>query len=105
MTNVVEIVKFKLEKGITEQDFLVSNEAMDSFLKEQVGMIYRSLCFSSENNEYIDIVYWQDMSAAKKGQDAFFESKLCQQFAKNINKESVSLDHVNVIAALANCAN
>ena len=98
MTQVVEIVNFKLDQGYTKADFLSANDKMDEFLKQQTGVLYRSLC-EKENGSFVDIVYWQDMTAAKNGQQAFYQSPLCQQFAQYIAKESVQLEHVEVIAA------
>lgn len=99
MSNVVEIVQFKLANGFTAQDFLSSNKQMEKFLNEQKGMQYRSLC-EKEDGTYLDIVYWENMDVAKQAQQAFFASPLCEKFAECIEKESVQLDHVNVIASL-----
>mgnify|MGYP000585215321 FL=1 len=96
-SNVVEIVNFKLASGFTSQDFLSSNEQMELFLKEQQGLLYRSLC-EKEDGSYIDIVYWENMELAKQAQQAFFASSLCQTFAQCIEKESVQLEHVTVLA-------
>lgn len=96
-SNVVEIVNFKLAAGFTPQDFLTSNEQMDLFLKAQKGLLYRSLC-EKDDGSYIDIVYWENIELAKQAQQAFFESTLCQAFAQCIDKESVQLEHVTVIA-------
>jgi hypothetical protein len=99
MSNVVEIVNFKLAKGFTAEDFLSSNEKMNQFLNEQQGMQYRSLC-EKEDGSYIDIVYWENMELATQAQQAFFSSTLCETFAQCIEKESVQLEHVKVIASL-----
>jgi len=96
-SNVVEIVNFKLSSGFTAQDFLSSNEQMALFLKDQKGLLYRSLC-EKDDGSYVDIVYWENMALAKQAQQAFFESALCQEFAQCIDKESVQLEHVSVIA-------
>ncbi|GLX78314.1 hypothetical protein tinsulaeT_16540 [Thalassotalea insulae] len=98
MTNVVEIVNFTLAKGYTKDDFLAANQPMDEFLREQKGMLYRSLCEKADGR-FIDIVYWQDMAAAQQGQQAFRQSPQCQQMVQCIEKESVQLEHVNVLAS------
>jgi hypothetical protein len=97
-SNVVEIVNFSLASGFTEQDFMLSNEKMDLFLKEQAGLLYRSLC-KREDDSYVDIVYWENMDKAKMAQQAFYSSPLCQTFAQCIEKESVKLEHVEVLAS------
>jgi len=99
MSNVVEIVNFKLATGFTINDFLQSNEQMNQFLQDQEGMLYRSLC-ETEQGEFIDIVYWDSMENAHKAQQAFYTSELCQAFAQCIDKESIKLEHIKVIASL-----
>ncbi len=98
MSNVVEIVNFKLANGFTSHDFLSSNDQMTQFLNEQQGMIYRSLC-EKDDGSFVDIVYWENMDLAKQAQQAFFASPLCEKFADCIEKESVQLDHVKVLAS------
>ncbi|SFD67314.1 hypothetical protein [Pseudoalteromonas denitrificans] len=98
MSQVVEIVQFKLNEGITEQDFMSSNDEFEKFLYQQSGMLYRSLCKSSTNGTYTDIVYWQTMEQAKTAQQAFFDSEFCKQFMICIDKESVIMDHLDILA-------
>lgn len=98
MANVVEIVNFKLANGFTNEDFMASNEQMNLFLKEQEGLIYRSLC-EKENESFVDIIYWENMEFAQKAQEAFLTSPLCKQFGESINKESVALEYVKVVAS------
>ena len=98
MSNIVETVNFKLAQGFTSQDLLSFNEPMEQFLAEQEGMLYRSLCEKNDGS-YTDIVYWQDMEHATKAQQAFFKSPLCEKFAQCIDKESVQLEHIKVVAS------
>ncbi|MEW6989755.1 hypothetical protein AADZ91_03610 [Colwelliaceae bacterium 6441] len=98
MTNVVEMVNFKLSNGFTKADFLSSNEQMNQFLDEQEGLIYRSLC-EKDDGAFIDIIYWENIDMAKKAQEAFYESPLCEKFAQGIEKESVQLEYVKVVAS------
>jgi len=99
MSNVVEIVHFKLANGFTTKDFLSSNDQMNQFLGEQKGMLYRSLC-EKDDGSFVDIVYWENLELAKQAQEAFYQSPLCQQFADCIEKDSVQLEHIKVIASL-----
>lgn len=98
MSNVVEMVTFKLAESASKADLVSTNEAMNAFLKTQEGLIYRSLC-ESEDGTFTDIVYWENMDNALTAQKAFFESDLCKAFSSYIIEESVELKHVKVIAA------
>jgi len=98
MAQAVEIVHFKLNENVTDTDFLKSNDAFEKFLNEQPGMLYRSLCKSNSTATYTDIVYWQSLEQAQVAQQAFFDSELCIEFAKCIEKDSVILDHLDILA-------
>jgi hypothetical protein len=44
------------------------------------------------------VVYFATMDDAKRVQEAFYENEICQQFAKLIEKESVILEHYDVLS-------
>ena len=98
MTQAVEILQFKINENVTEADFLKSNDEFEMFLYEQSGMMYRSLCKSNSTNTYTDIVYWESLEQAKFAQQAFLDSPLCQAFMQCIEKDSVILDHLDILA-------
>ncbi len=96
--NVIEIVNFKLADHVTECDFAAANIAFQSYIDSQSGVIYRSLAKQKEEKIYVDIVYFETMEDAERIQKEFFENEICQQFATLIDKQSVILEHYNVIA-------
>jgi len=61
-------------------------------------MLYRSLCKSNSTATYTDIVYWESLEQAQLAQQAFFASEFCVEFAKCIEKDSVILDHLDILA-------
>lgn len=98
MARTVEIVHFKLKENVKESDFLKSNDQFEKFLYQQPGMLYRSLCKSNSSATYIDIVYWQSLDQAQLAQKFFWDSELCIEFIKCIEKDSVILDHLDILA-------
>ncbi|CAM4198459.1 antibiotic biosynthesis monooxygenase family protein [Pseudoalteromonas byunsanensis] len=99
--NVVEIVKFKLAPGVSEQDFLPLNEAFQAFIAEQPGLLYRSLAKQPDNHGYIDVIYWQSMEDSKRTAEAFNNSAACMDFLALIDKDSVVMTHNMIIAQSA----
>ncbi|WP_105169848.1 hypothetical protein [Pseudoalteromonas sp. T1lg23B] len=100
--NVIEIVKFKLAAGVSEQDFLPLNDAFQTFIAAQSGLLYRSLAKQPDNQGYIDVIYWQSMEDSKRAAEAFNHSAVCMDFLTVIDKQSVVMTH-NMIIAQSTC--
>ncbi|WP_020409917.1 antibiotic biosynthesis monooxygenase family protein [Hahella ganghwensis] len=96
-TNVVEMVTFKLLAGTTEQDFLAANEGIQQFVKQQPGFLYRSLCKLDGEEEWTDIVYWQNLAAAETAGKDFMESPLSKPALSCIDPDSVTMRHLPVV--------
>ncbi|MBE0370768.1 hypothetical protein [Pseudoalteromonas aurantia] len=103
-TNIIEVVKFELASGVTEQDFMLANEEFETFLNAQPGLLYRSLAKQQNSSVYIDVVYWNTLNDATRVQQAFYDSPHCKKFMQLINEDSVELTHNRVIAQTA-CTN
>lgn len=91
--NVVEIVRFETLPNIDEAAFILDNNAVELFLRDQPGFVYRSLCKGSGENEWIDIVYWASQSAADAAGKAFMSSTHTQGIMKYMNTEKVTMHH------------
>lgn len=98
MSNVIEIVNFKLASTTTQEQFDNANAALQAFLNTQPGVLYRSLAKQTNADIYVDVVYFNTLEDAKRIQQAFYESDVCQQFAQLIEKDSVILEHYNVLS-------
>ncbi len=102
--NIVEMVTFKLAPGSTEKDFLAANAGIESFIQQQPGFIYRSLCSPVNNNFWTDIVYWQDQASAQAAGQAFMESPLTKPALACIDSATVNMQHLPVIRSQMNDA-
>ncbi|TBR42762.1 hypothetical protein CBF23_006175 [Marinomonas agarivorans] len=94
--NVVEQVEYRLDKAISEADFIALNKKVSEWAMQQAGFLYRSLTKSSDG-KWIDIVYWEDMNTAQKAADAFPSSTDCQKVMPYIIKETVVMRHLDVV--------
>lgn len=97
MSNVVEIVHFTLDPNCTEQDLVTADEQMKQFLAEQEGLIYRSLA-KKEDGSYVDVMYWQDIEAARAGQQAYYASNVCKLVGQLTNIDSVTIEHASIMS-------
>ena len=98
MSKVIEVVNFKIKAEYDQSTFLKANQSMAQFLEQQQGMLLRSLCLNEETDSWVDIVYWQNMTLALAAQNAFMQSPLCVNFAEQIEKQSVIIQHITVLS-------
>ncbi len=64
MSDTIELVRFRLKQGKTAADWLKANEKITDWIKAQPGFHFRSLS-ETEDGEWIDMVYWESLEAAK----------------------------------------
>lgn len=64
MSDTIELVRFRLQQGKTSADWLNANEKINEWIKVQPGFRFRSLS-ETEDGEWIDMVYWENLAAAK----------------------------------------
>ncbi len=64
MSDMVELVRFRLRQGRTAAEWLGANETINEWLKTQPGFRMRSLS-ETEDGEWIDMLCWESMEAAE----------------------------------------
>ena len=55
---ILELVTFKLAKGISDEAFLAENEHLNNWVKSQPGFEYRALAKTNVGS-WTDTVFWQ----------------------------------------------
>lgn len=96
-TTVLEIVHFKLHENASDAQLADTHPAIDTFLHQQPGFLYRSLS-QQDCGEYIDIVYWESLEAAKAASDALMENDAGKAMLALIDMDSVVMQHLPVLA-------
>ncbi|MEW7006435.1 MULTISPECIES: hypothetical protein [unclassified Lentilitoribacter] len=94
MTNVIELVEFKLNSGIDEATALKAAEKVSQFAKDQSGFISRSLTKNSDGI-WIDIIKWQNMEDAKLAGSKFGEDSRNAEFGSMIDGKTVRMLHLD----------
>ncbi|MEO1249814.1 MAG: hypothetical protein AAFW76_08245 [Pseudomonadota bacterium] len=89
---VIEVVRFRINEGISEAAFAKSAETVNAFLQDCPGFIARRLS-RGEDGEWIDHVEWQTMEAAKTASDALMQRTDLGDFLSAIDESSVVMRH------------
>ncbi|NQZ31167.1 MAG: hypothetical protein HRU06_07810 [Oceanospirillaceae bacterium] len=99
MTTNIEIVTFKLLPTVNEQQLVSTNAAMETFLNDQPGFLYRSLSSDGEGT-WFDIIYWKDQQCAAKAATAFDNSSICQQMMPLIDLASCKKQNMPALSEI-----
>ncbi len=100
MSATIEMVSFKLSDGVTSSVFLQASESVDRWVAKQEGFEYRALA-QQEDGTWVDIVFWQNAQNAQQAGEAFMAAQECKALMGCIDKESVVMQHMPVMASLA----
>jgi hypothetical protein len=92
MTGMVEITTFKLNQGVTANDFEQSARTMQKdFLEKQNGFIKRTLTVSVDSI-WTDIVFWEDQQSAENTMKLAETSESVLPFMEKIDFNSVKMN-------------
>lgn len=97
MVNVIELVSFKLKKGISEEQFLEASDKLNaSFLSLQKGYVERKLV--KKEDTWTDIVLWETMEDAMNAMKAAEETDpTAVQYFHYIEENSCDMKHLTVV--------
>ena len=90
--HVIETVTFKLEQGVSKEDFLETVPCSTDFATAQPGFIARRLS-CAEDGTWIEHVEWESMADAKRAAVVIGQTDSVKPFLKCINGPSVKLVH------------
>ena len=96
MSNVVELVLFKLKEGVSEQHFLeASDEINTGFLSLQKGYISRKLV--KKDDTWADIVLWETMEDAMKAIEVSCQGSIPKSYFECIEESTCEMKHLTVV--------
>ena len=95
MSNVIEIVHFKLVEGANSDNFAKSAEIISEWAKSQKGFQYRSLNVN-DAGEWTDIVYWDSLENAQAASQNFMESNGNSEFMAMIDASTLKMGHSDI---------
>jgi hypothetical protein len=96
MTKIIEVVRYKLEKGVTDSQVAELSDKLQKEVELQPGYIARRLAKSTEG-EWVDLVFWNSLDDALNASNHINNLPLASLFMKLVNTESVAFDHYECI--------
>ncbi|WP_299075748.1 hypothetical protein [uncultured Ruegeria sp.] len=96
MTQVAEIVTFKLANGTTSEEFVKLSQASEEFVRSAPGFMHRQLSLGEEG-QWTDYVIWQDMQSAKDAAAQFPEQNFASALMATMQPDSVQVRHEHVL--------
>lgn len=97
MSDTIELVRFRLQRGKTSAEWLRANQQINDWIKMQPGFRFRSLSETGDG-EWIDMVYWESMEAAEAAGEKFIREMgaVCEQLI-DMNHFSCSHSRAHVM--------
>jgi hypothetical protein len=90
---VLEFVVFKLNEGVSREQFLGTVDAVSSWIGKQPGFVSRVLCFDVEGDRWIDLVWWKTLADAHNAAERAMTSESCAPMFALIDSESTLMAH------------
>ena len=92
MSPVIERVCFRTLPSIDEAQFVAAAAEITDWARRQPGFAYRTLV--RDGDEWIDLVFWRDIDAAKAASAAFMAANAECAFMTMIDPATVRMDHL-----------
>ncbi len=96
---VLELVVFKLNEGVSREQFLATNDAVSAWIRTQPGFISRELSYDAEGDRWIDVVWWESLEQAQAAAEEAMTSEDCAPMFALIDMESTLMVHGELVSA------
>ena len=90
---VLELVVFKLNEGVSREQFLATNDRVSAWAREQPGFISREMSYDAEDDRWIDVVWWASLEDAQTAAEHALSSESCLPMFSLIDTESTVMIH------------
>ena len=97
--HVIETVLFKLEDGVSQEDFIDAARAMGPFVESQPGFVLRRLS-RTEDGTWIEHIEWESLQHAKNAAAAVGAATAARPFLGAINAPSIKMMHSDLEISL-----
>ena len=91
--NVLELVVYKLNEGVSREAFLGTNEAVSSWISRQPGFVSRELVHDAEGDRWVDVIWWETLEHAQAASELAMTSPSCSPMFALIDMESALMLH------------
>lgn len=93
---IAEIVRFRLNDGVTDAGFLDATRRMQPVVEAAPGYVSRRLSKNADGS-WTDYVVWTDLANAQSAATTIFENPEAEAFGKAIDPASVDMRHETIL--------
>jgi hypothetical protein len=91
--NVLELVVFKLNAGVSREQFLGTNDAVSTWIAEQPGFVSHELLYDADGERWIELAWWKTLEDAHAAAELATSSESCAPMFALIDMDSVLMSH------------
>lgn len=93
----VEVITFKLNDGVDEQEFLKENEVVaKEYTPKQPGYVSRELG-KGDDGEWVVVVHWTDSASAEASMGIFPTDPTAQNFISMMNMDTFRMVRYQIV--------
>ena len=96
---VIEVVTFKLNKGVSEEEFLKTVPASSEFVATLDGFISRRLSCDNEGN-WLEHVEWESLAYAEAAAEEFMKVEDIKPFINMIDMSNTKMSHNRLLVSV-----
>ena len=90
---VLELVVYKLNEGVSHEEFLATNGPASAWLSKQPGFLSREVVYDAEGDRWVDVVWWETIEQAHAAVELAMSSESCSPMFALIDAESMLMLH------------
>jgi hypothetical protein len=90
---VLELVIYKLNQGVSREQFLGTNDAVSSWISRQPGFVSRELIHDDEGDRWVDVIWWETLEQAQAAAELSTTSESCSPMFALIDMDSALMLH------------
>jgi hypothetical protein len=90
---VLELVVFKLNEGVTREQFLGTNGAVSEWISAQPGFVSHELLYDADGDRWVELAWWKTMDEARTAAEKAMTSETCAPMFALIDEASTLMLH------------
>jgi hypothetical protein len=90
---VLELVVFKLKKGVSREQFLGTDDAVSAWISKQPGFVSHELLYDAEGDRWIEVAWWKTLEEANAAAELSLTSESCAPMFALIDMDSALMLH------------
>jgi hypothetical protein len=90
---VLELVVYKLNEGVSREQFLGTNDAVSSWIGKQPGFVSRELVHDAGDDRWVDVIWWETLEQAHAAAELSTTSESYAPMFALIDMESALMLH------------